>query len=196
MRLTNLARQPNALEAIALPPAVWRSWLRRLIGTTTLVVEASRVRPQPRDFPVTSVLGYALRLERSERMRAIVVLLVLVVLSGEAVAEGETCTSYLTGQREKMIVAALACEGTLGQKQSVRSQAEAEREGQKLLTYAECSKPVAVQRAGDLFPECVRTHLCAAQTYTCALSRTTAKSSVPECGAAMTACKITDPIPQ
>ena len=128
-------------------------------------------------------------------MRVMVFLLVLA-MSSEAMAEGETCTSYLTGQREKMIAAALACEGTLAQKQSVRSQADAERDGEKLLTFAECSRPLSVARSGDLFPECVRTHLCAAQTYSCAIARTTARSSVPECGAATRACKVTDPIPQ
>jgi hypothetical protein len=128
-------------------------------------------------------------------MRSIAFLLVLL-LSGEAMAEGETCTSYLTAQREKMVAAALACEGTPSQIQSIRQQAEAERDGQKLLTFAECSRPLSIARSGDLFPECVRTHLCAAQTYTCALGRSTPRSTVLECGQATTACKLTDPIPQ
>jgi hypothetical protein len=111
-------------------------------------------------------------------------------------AEGETCTSYLSGQREKMMQAALACEGTLGQKQSARSQVEAERNGDKLMTFGDCSRPLSIVKSADLFGECVRTHLCAAQTYACAIARTTARSTVQECGQATTACKVTDPIPQ
>ena len=108
----------------------------------------------------------------------------------------ETCTSYLTSQREKMLQSALTCEGTAGETQSARPQVEAERDGQKLMTFAECSRPVSVAGGKDLFLECVRTHLCAAQTYSCAISRTNAHSTVQECGQATTACKITDPIPQ
>ena len=108
----------------------------------------------------------------------------------------ETCTSYLSGQREKMLAAALACEGTAGEMLSARPQVEAERDGQKLLTFAECNRPVSVAGEEDLFRECVRTHLCAAQTYSCAIARTNAHSTVQECGQATTACKATDPIPQ
>ena len=128
-------------------------------------------------------------------MRLVAISLLLGLGTADAFAE-ETCTSYLTAQREKMVAAALACEGTPSQKQSIRQQADAEREGQKLLTYAECSRPLSVARSGDLYPECVRAHLCAAQTYTCAIGRSTAKSSVQECGQATTACKVTDPIPE
>ena len=120
-----------------------------------------------------------------------------IVLSGQALAAApETCTSYLTGQREKMIQAALACEGTLEQQKSVRSQAEAERNGEKLMTFGDCSRPLSVTKSADLFGECVRTHLCAAQTYACAIARSNAHSSVKECGQATDACRITDPIPQ
>jgi hypothetical protein len=114
----------------------------------------------------------------------------------EAAAAAETCTSYLTSQREKMLQAALACEGTAGEMQSARPQVEAERDGQKLMTFAECSRPVSVAGDKDPFSECVRTHLCAAQTYSCAIAHSNARSSVRECGQATTACKITDPIPQ
>ena len=130
-------------------------------------------------------------------MRAVVVALgLLMIVPGQTLAAPETCTSYLTGQREKMIEAAIACEGTATQKQSVRSQAEAERNGDKLMTFGDCSRPLSVAKTTDLFGECVRTHLCAAQTYACAIARTNAASTVKECGAATTACKITDPIPQ
>ena len=128
-------------------------------------------------------------------MRTFAVFL-LVVLSGQSWAAPETCTSYLTGQREKMIQAALACEGTLEQQKSVRSQADAERNGDKLMTFGDCSRPLTVTKTTDLFSECVRTHLCAAQTYACAIARTNAHSSVKECGQATDACRITDPIPQ
>ena len=128
-------------------------------------------------------------------MRAIALVLVLI-LPAQAVAAGETCTSYLTAQREKMIQAALACEGTPSQIQSARSQAEAERNGEKLMTFGDCSRPLSVSKSADLFGECVRTHLCAAQTYACSIARTSERSTVKECGAATTACKITDPIPQ
>jgi hypothetical protein len=124
----------------------------------------------------------------------------VMLLTGGAFAAGtaapETCTSYLTAQREKMIAAALACEATPEQQRSVRSQAEAERNGEKLMTFNDCSRPVNVVKPEDLFRECVRTHLCAAQTYACAIARTNAHSTVKECGAATTACKISDPIPQ
>ena len=126
---------------------------------------------------------------------AALVLVLASVLPGAATA-AETCTSYLTAQREKMLEAALACEGTPTQKQSVRSQAQAERDGDKLMTYDDCSRPLEVNRSGDVFGECVRTHLCAAQTYACAIARTNARSTVKECGEATTTCKITDPIPQ
>ena len=127
-------------------------------------------------------------------MRFVAWILVLA-LPCEAMA-AETCTSYLTAQREKMIEAAIACEGTASQKQSVRSQALAERNGDKLMTFDDCSRPLALKKSGDLFGECVRTHLCAAQTYACAIARTTAHSSIKECGEATSTCKITDPIPQ
>lgn len=127
-------------------------------------------------------------------MRLIALVLVLAV-PGQALA-AETCTSYLKAQREKMIEAALACEGTPSQKQSVRSQAQAERDGDKLMTFSDCSRPLSVERSGDLFGECVRTHLCAAQTYACAIARTNEHSTVKQCGEATTTCKITDPIPQ
>jgi hypothetical protein len=133
-------------------------------------------------------------LEWSEPMR-LVAFVVVLALPFEAMA-AETCTSYLTAQREKMIEAALACEGTASQKQSVRSQAEAARNGEKLMTFDDCSRPLAMRRSADLFDACVRTHLCAAQTYACAIARTNAQSSIKECGAATSACKITDPIPQ
>jgi len=132
-------------------------------------------------------------------MRTCACLLLLGVstfFSCEAGAAAETCTSYLTSQREKMLQSALACEGTTGEMQSARPQVEAERDGQKLMTFAECSRPVSVAGGKDLFGECVRTHLCAAQAYSCAIHRTTAQSSVKECGQATTTCKVTDPIPQ
>jgi hypothetical protein len=133
-------------------------------------------------------------------MRFVAAALLLMVLTGDAfaatAAAPETCTSYLTAQREKMIAAALACEGTPTQQRSVRSQAEAERNGDKLLTFNDCSRPLNVVKPEDVFRECVRTHLCAAQTYACAIARTNARSTVKECGAATTACKLTDPIPQ
>lgn len=129
-------------------------------------------------------------------MRKIVVCL-LIALPGYALAAApETCTSYLSGQREKMIQAALACEGTPTQKQSVRSQAEAERNGDKLMTFDDCSRPLSVRKTDDIFKECVRTHLCAAQTYACAIGRTNVHSTVKECGSATEVCKLTDPIPQ
>ncbi|MBI1212084.1 MAG: hypothetical protein GC190_11520 [Alphaproteobacteria bacterium] len=128
-------------------------------------------------------------------MRAIALCL-FVVLTGQALAGSETCTSYLTGQREKMIEAALACEGTPSQTQMVRGQADAERNGEKLLTFSECSRPLSVVKSTDLFSECVRTHLCAAQTYACAIARTNVHSTVKECGNATQTCKVTDPIPQ
>jgi hypothetical protein len=113
-----------------------------------------------------------------------------------AAAPAETCTSYLTAQREKMLEAAMACEGTPTQVQSARSQADAERQGQKLMPFAQCSQPISINKSDDLFRECVRTHLCAAQTYSCAIGHTTARSTVQECGQATTTCKVTDPIPQ
>ena len=131
-------------------------------------------------------------------MRVLALSLVLAgvfSLATQAIA-AETCTSYLTAQREKMIQAAIACEGTPTQTKSVRSQAEAERNGEKLMTFGDCSRPLSISKSADVFGECVRTHLCAAQTYACAIARTTERSTVPECGAATTACKITDPIPQ
>ena len=131
------------------------------------------------------------------RTRACWLLLsVSTLFLSEAGVAAETCTSYLTSQREKMLESALACEGTAGEVQSARPQVEAERDGQKLMTFAECSRPVSVAGGKDLFGECVRTHLCAAQTYSCAIGRSNAHSTVQECGQATTACKITDPIPQ
>lgn len=127
-------------------------------------------------------------------MRFVALVLVLA-LPCEAMA-AETCTSYLTAQREKMIDAALACEGTATQKKSVRSQALAARNGDKLMTFDDCNRPLSVDRSGDVFDECVRTHLCAAQTYACAIARTNARSTVKQCGEATSTCKITDPIPQ
>ena len=127
--------------------------------------------------------------------RLCLVALSSLLIGGQAVAAGETCTSYLTAQREKMLAAATACEGTPTQQQSVRPQAERERNGDKVMSFAECSEPVAVAKADDIFRGCVRTHLCAAQTYTCAINSTTAHSTIKECGKAMTACQVTDPIP-
>ena len=121
----------------------------------------------------------------------------LAVVGNCGVAQAaETCTSYLTIQREKMLEAALACQGTLDDAHGVRSQVEAERSGQKLFSYPECNRPVSAAGQKDLFQECVRTHLCAAQTYACAVRRTTERSSVQECGQATTVCKLSDPIPQ
>jgi hypothetical protein len=116
-------------------------------------------------------------------------------IGGHALAAAETCTSYLTAQREKMLVAAMACEGTPTQQQSVRPQVARERNGDKVMSFGECSEPLSVAKSDDIFRGCVRTHLCAAQTYTCAISSTTAHSTVKECGQAMTACQVTDPIP-
>lgn len=132
-------------------------------------------------------------------MRTLACVLVLglsAAWSHDAAATPETCTSYLTKQREKILEAALACEGTASEMQSARLQVGAERDGQKLMTYAECSRPVSAVGQAGLFRECMRAHLCAAQTYSCAIGRTDAHSSVKECGEATTACKITDPIPQ
>ena len=119
---------------------------------------------------------------------------VAALVTARAVAAPETCTSYLTAQRDKMVAAALACGG--GDPATIRSRAEAARAGEKLITFAECSRPVSVAGTEDLFHECVRTHLCAAQSYTCALGRATEHSSVKECGQATDTCKLTDPIPQ
>ena len=128
---------------------------------------------------------------------ALPLLLGLVLSSPVAAnAASETCTSYLAGQRDKMAAAVTACEGTPSQQQSVRLQAEKARNGDKAMSFEECSRPLSVAKADDVFRECVRAHLCAAQTYTCAINRTTVRSTVPECGQATTACKVTDPIPQ
>ena len=128
--------------------------------------------------------------------RLAAVLLSAVFIAPCAAVPAETCTSYLTAQREKMLEAAMACEGTPTQVQSARSQADAERQGQKLMPFGQCSQPISVNKSDDLFRECVRTHLCAAQTYSCAIGHTTARSTVQECGQATTTCKVTDPIPQ
>lgn len=129
-------------------------------------------------------------------MRFVLVLSFAFAAIAEAHAAGETCTSYLTAQREKMIEAALACEGTPAQRSSVRPKAEAGRKGDKVMSFEECSQPLSVAKGDDLFKECVRTHICAAQAYTCAIKATTAHSTVAQCGQATTICKVTDPIPQ
>ena len=121
--------------------------------------------------------------------------LLCLALGSPAFAASETCTSYLTAQREKMLAAAMACEGTPTQQQSVRPQAERERNGDKVMSFSECSEPLSIAKADDIFRGCVRTHLCAAQTYTCAINNSTARSTIKECGQAMTACQVTDPIP-
>ena len=139
------------------------------------------------DWPATSAM----------RKSLLFLLAALASVGSCGIAQAaETCTSYLTAQREKMFEAALACQGSLDDAHGVRSQVEAERSGQKLFTYPECSKPVSAVGQKDLFQECVRTHLCAAQTYACAIRRTTEPSSVQQCGQATIVCKLSDPIPQ
>src|SRR4051812_10384121 len=94
-----------------------------------------------RRFRVTSVRRYdfgmtlGVRVQNTESVMRCICLVALSCLAagGQVLAAGETCTSYLTTQREKMLVAAMACEGTPTQQQSVRPQAERERNGDKVM---------------------------------------------------------------
>ncbi len=130
-------------------------------------------------------------------MRLVLWPLFAALLAPAAVAApAETCTSYLSAQREKMVAAALACEGTVSEKQSIQGQAAGARAGRKPYAFDECSQPIQANGTAQLFRDCVRAHICAAQTYTCALAHSNDHSNVKECGQATTACQVTDPIPQ